>query len=102
MDRLHQLFLLNLVLQVFDGVATYQGLRLHWAEGNPIIAASMPYYGTGITLLLFKAKACGFLLLLHRLGQRQFVYESLVVLAVVYTFFSFVPWTTRIVSLLTA
>ena len=54
-DRLHQLFLLNLALQLFDGVATYQGLRHHWTEGNPIILASIPYLGTGATLLLFKA-----------------------------------------------
>jgi hypothetical protein len=101
-DRLHQLFLLNLVLQLFDGIATYQGLRFHWGEGNPFIAASMPYYGAGATLLLFKAKACGFLVLLRRLGERQFVYESLVVLATVYTFFSFIPWMTRIATLIPA
>jgi uncharacterized protein DUF5658 len=102
MERLHQLFLLNLALQLFDGVATYQGLRLHWAEGNPFIAGAMPYYGTAVTLLLFKAKACGFLVLLRRLGERQFVYESFVVLATVYGFFSFIPWMSRIVSVLAA
>jgi hypothetical protein len=99
-DRLHQLFLLNLCLQLFDGIATYQGLRHNWAEGNPLLVASMPYLGVGATLLLFKAKACGFLVLLRRLGERPLVHDSLVALAVVYGFFSFIPWMSRLCSLL--
>jgi len=98
--RLHQLFLLNLCLQLFDGVATYQGLHWHWNEGNPLLVAAMPYLGVGMTLLLFKAKACGFLVVLRRLGDRPLVYESMVVLATVYTFLSFLPWMMRLVSLL--
>jgi len=98
--RLHELFMLNVMLQVFDGVATYQGLQYHWAEGNPILISWMPFLGAGATLLLFKAKACGFLVVLRRLGNRAFVYESLVVLATIYGFFSFIPWLARLVSLL--
>ena len=98
--RLHELFLLNLCLQVFDGIATYQGLHHHWAEGNPLLNSWMPFLGTGATLLLFKAKACGFLVILRRLSDTPFVYESMVALATVYTFFSFIPWMSRIVSLL--
>jgi len=98
--RLHQLFLLNLCLQLFDGVATYEGIQHHWAEGNPILVSWMPYLGTGGTLLLFKAKACGFLVILRRLAGESFVYEALLMLATVYTFLSFIPWLTRIVSLL--
>ena len=98
--RLHQLFLLNLCLQLFDGIATYQGLRLHWGEGNPLLLAAMSYLGAGTTLLLFKAKACGFLVVLRRLGERPLVYEAMAALAVVYGFFSFIPWMGRILSLL--
>ncbi len=98
--RVHQLFLLNLCLQVFDGVATYQGIQYHWNEGNPILVSWMPYIGVGATLLIFKAKACGFLVILRSLAKQPLVYEALVVLATVYTFFSFLPWLTRIVSLL--
>jgi hypothetical protein len=101
-QRVYQLFLLNLCLQLFDGVATYQGLKFHWTEGNPIILSSMPFLGVGATLLLFKAKACGFLFLLRRLGGEPLVYESLVVLATVYTFLSFLPWMACILSLLVA
>jgi len=100
-QRLYQLFLLNICLQMFDGIATYQGVRLHWSEGNPLLLNLMPYLGLGTTLLLFKAKACGFLLVLRRLDTRPLVCESMVVLAAVYTFFSFIPWMTRLLSLVT-
>ena len=100
--RLQQLFMLNLCLQLFDGIATYQGLRLHWGEGNPLLLASMPHLGVGTTLLLFKAKACGFLVLLRRAGDQAFVYESMVALATVYGFFSFLPWMSRLLMLLAA
>ncbi len=101
-ERVHQIFLLNLSLQLFDGVATYQGLRFHWTEGNPLLLASIPYLGVGATLLLFKAKACGFLVVLRRLGGQPLVYESFVGLATVYVFLSFIPWMTRLLSLLSA
>ncbi len=100
-DRLHQLFVLNLALQLFDGVATYQGFHL-WGEGNPLVLQAMPYWGTVGTLMLFKAKACGFLVLLRRAGELPLAYESLVVLATTYTFFSFIPWMSRLLSLLHA
>jgi hypothetical protein len=101
-QRLHQLFLLNIALQLFDGVATYQGLRLQWCEGNPLLAAAMPTLGIGSTLLLFKAKACGFLVLLRRAGARSLPYaqESLIAVATAYAFLSFIPWMTRLLSLL--
>ena len=98
--RLHQLFLLNLCLQIFDGIATYEGMQHHWNEGNPLLLQWMPFIGTGATLLLFKANACGYLVILRRLASQPFVYESLVALATVYTFFSFIPWMVRLLSLL--
>src|SRR5690242_9401201 len=99
-SRLHQLFLLNLCLQIFDGVATYVGLQHHWSEGNPLLLSWMPFLGAGGTLLLFKANACAYLVILRRLAREPYVYESLVVLATVYTFFSFLPWLARLVTLL--
>jgi hypothetical protein len=99
-ERVHELFLLNLCLQLFDGVATYQGLRFHWSEGNPLLLSWMALIGIGPTLLLFKAKACAFLVVLRRFAGQPFVHGAFVVLACIYTVFSFVPWMTRIVSLL--
>ena len=41
----HQLFLLNVALQIFDGVATYFGLTTRWNEGNPLLGAAMAQLG---------------------------------------------------------
>ncbi len=100
-ERLHQLFLLNLCLQLFDGVATYQGIW-RWGEGNPFLQSLIPSFGLGMTLVVSKAKACGLLVVLRRLGDIPVVYPSLIVLAATYVAFSFVPWMTRFLSLLRA
>jgi Domain of unknown function (DUF5658) len=99
-ERLHQLFLLNISLQMFDGVATYQGISHHWAEGNPILIAAMATLGVGPALLLFKAKACGFLVLLRRRGPRPIIQAAFSGIAAAYLLFSFVPWMSRLLSLL--
>ena len=46
--------------------------------------------------------SCGFLVLLHRAGARSLPYaqESLIADATAYTFLSFVPWMSRLLSLL--
>ena len=97
--RLHQLFVLNVVLQLFDGTATWQGMTL-WGEGNPMIEVMMASVGVGLALLLFKAKACVLLVLLRRCWRHREAYHALLVLAGFYTCFSFVPWMMRFVSLL--
>ena len=98
-ERFRQLFVLNIALQLFDGVATYHGVHM-WGEGNPLILSAMGTLGVGATLLLFKAKACGFLVLLHRQGASRLAHDTLIVLATAYTALSFVPWTVRFLSLL--
>ena len=99
--RLHQLFVLNVALQLFDGIATWQGHFL-WGEGNPVLQAMMASLGVGATLIVFKAKACGFLVVLRRCWRYREAYDALVVLATFYTSFSLVPWMARFVSLLVA
>ncbi|HXJ34634.1 MAG TPA: hypothetical protein VMS22_11440 [Candidatus Eisenbacteria bacterium] len=100
-ERLHQLFVLNLALQLFDGVASWQGIHL-FGEGNPFLHGIMAYLGVGMTLLLFKVKACGFLIVLRRCGQHREACQALALVATFYAGLSFVPWMTRIVSLLSA
>ena len=97
--RLHQLFVLNVALQLFDGVATWQGHRL-WGEGNPLLGNLMASIGVGMTLVLFKAKACAFLVVLRRCWRYREAYEALLVLAAFYGGLSSVPWMLRLVSLL--
>jgi hypothetical protein len=75
-------------------------VRTHWAEGNPLVAALMANVGVGVALVLFKAKACGCLVILRRLAGRPLVGYALAALAAVYVAFSFLPWITRILMLL--
>ena len=99
--RLHQVFVLNLVLQLFDGVATWQGASV-WGEGNPLLGFLMASIGVGLALLLAKVTASAFLVMLRRCWRHREAYEALIVLATVYTAFSFVPWILCLVSLLGA
>jgi hypothetical protein len=99
--RLHQLFVLNVALQLFDGIATWQGTKL-WGEGNPMMAVVMGSLGVGVALLLFKAKACALLVFLRRCWRHREAYDALAVLAGCYAVLSFVPWMLRFVSLLDA
>ena len=95
----HQLFLLNICLQVFDGVATYQGVTTGVKEGNPLIAMAMANLGIGSALLLFKAKACGCLVLLRQMGDRPLVAAALGGVAATYGVLSFVPWLVQLSAL---
>ena len=93
MEReLRELFALNVLLQLFDGMVTYQGLRLGLSEGNPIVAASFATLGVGASLLLFKAQACGMLFLLCRFLPGHFAGRVLWLLAVAYSLCSVAPW----------
>ena len=97
--HLYQLLVLNVALQLFDGVATYQGLRFGVREANPILVAAFNLLGVGPALLLFKAKACGLLVLLHRATPARVGIVVLRALAAVYCLFSLGPWLGKFVSL---
>ncbi|MFQ5665495.1 MAG: DUF5658 family protein [Candidatus Binatia bacterium] len=98
--RIHELFVLNIALQLFDAVATYQGIRIGWREANPILATAFSYFGVGPALLLFKAKACGLLFLLNRSTEQRIVVPALYLLAGVYCVMSLVPWLLKYATLL--
>lgn len=97
--HLDRLLFLNLALQTFDGVATYQGLRLGFAEANPILLAAFHLVGVGPALLLFKAKACGLLVLLHRVAPARLGIAVLRGLAAVYCVLSLAPWLSKFAAL---
>ena len=90
--KIHELFVLNIALQLFDAVATYQGLRIGTKEANPILASAFTYFGVGPALLLFKAKACGLLFLLSRNKHHRLVTPALTFLAAIYCVMSLFPW----------
>jgi hypothetical protein len=88
----YQLFVLNIVLQMFDGTATYAGVNLGWREANPLLHTSFGFWGVAQTLLLFKALACGLLLLLYRKIPAHRAAPMLGLLAGCYYAASFLPW----------
>ncbi len=93
--HVQDLFALNIALQLFDGVATYQGLRLGWGEANPLLVASFEQLGVMNSLLLFKACACAFILLLHRYRQHASVPLALLFVTGIHLFLSFLPWSAK-------
>ena len=90
--RIYDLFVLNIALQLFDAVATYEGLRIGCKEGNPILVSAFASFGVIPALMLFKAKACGLLFLLSRYRRHQIVIPVLTFLATVYCAMSLGPW----------
>ena len=98
--RIYNLVKLNLALQAFDGIATYLGLHLGFQEANPLLVTAFHYLGVGPALLLFKAKACGLLLLLHHHSDHELVAPALHLLAAVYAIMSLGPWLVSYVALL--
>ena len=96
---LYRLLILNVALQLFDGVATYQGMRFGVREANPLLVAAFGVLGVGPTLLLFKVKACGLLVLLHRAAPAPVGVVVLRSLAAVYCLLSLGPWLGKFVSL---
>ena len=98
-SHLYRLLILNVALQLFDGVATYQGLRLGFHEANPLLLAAFGVLGVGPALLLFKAKACGLLVLVHRTTPARVGVTVLRALAAIYCVLSLGPWLGKFVSL---
>ena len=56
---LFALLMLNVTLQVFDGIATYWGLQLGFGEGNPLLLSMITTVGPAAALVLTKLYACG-------------------------------------------
>ena len=86
------LFILNLLLQAWDGLATYYGLALGVQEGNPLIQAAIDHLGAGWALLSAKGLACGLLLVLRAFCQYVLCVQGLLLTAVIYALCSFLPW----------
>src|SRR5205809_1325120 len=88
----YSLFLVNVGLQLFDGLSTYHGLQLGWQEGNPLVHALMVDWGAGWALLGVKSAACVLLLLLYCLGTYPLIARALTLTAAYYVALSFLPW----------
>jgi hypothetical protein len=91
-DAVHNLFILNLVLQLWDGIATYHGVNLGVEEGNPLVRTSMLFWGVGEALFLWKSLACGLLWLVRRVGENLLTLFTFALTAMCYVIFSTLPW----------
>ncbi len=95
---LADLFAVNVLLQIVDGFLTYNALPLGFNEGNPLIGASMLTLGPATALLLFKAKACGLLILVRRGASPVFVARALQGTAIGYAFLAIIPWIGKLLA----
>ena len=86
------LFVLNVGLQIGDGLLTYIGLRQGFAEGNPLIATTLEQWGTIGGLLFWKVTACGLLVGLRCLTAAPSAVYGLAVTAGSYLVLSVFPW----------
>lgn len=86
------LFILNLELQAWDGLATYYGLALDVPEGNPFVRTVIEHLGAGWGLLIVKGLACGWLFVLRVFSEYVPCVQGLLLTAVSYFVFSFLPW----------
>jgi hypothetical protein len=86
------LAVVNLSLQVWDGLATYYGLSHGVQEGNPLLRSCMEYWGVGVTLVGAKSAACVFLVYLREVASLAVSQWGLVLTAVSYVVGSFLSW----------
>lgn len=87
----HALLALNLLLQVFDGLATYVGFAV-WGEGNPLLRLAIEQLGLGPALLLAKAWGCGLLVFIWASGAGLVALAAMSVSALALGGLSLVPW----------
>ena len=95
----YRLLLLNILLQLFDGIATYSGVHLGIREGNPLLRNAIHVWGVAPGLLVFKAQACALLLIVYRLAGEELARPALGLLAGVYSVCSLLPWLGTFVAL---
>jgi hypothetical protein len=84
---LGQLLAINLLLQLFDGLASYQILAAGVPEENPVVAGAIANLGLFDGLFVSKAFACVLLLVIFSLRHRVelLVTRGLTILALVYS-----------------
>jgi hypothetical protein len=89
---LFALFMLNVALQLFDGMATYRGLQLGFGEGNPLLVSVMATVGPMAALVLTKLYACGCLLGVWHARRARLAVPAFVLIAAIYATCSLAPW----------
>lgn len=88
---------LNIVLQLFDGVATYCGWQ-EFGEANPLLRAGFGTFGAGPTLVAAKLAASALVIWIARAPFPGLVALGLTFTFGTYTAFSLIPWSIRLFS----
>ena len=88
---------LNVLLQLFDGVATYVGWE-QYGELNPLLRLGFEHLGVLTTLATAKLTAIFLVLFLAKLPRPTLASCGLAVTLTVYTAFSFIPWSVRLLG----
>ena len=83
-------FILNLLLQIFDGLMSYHVLSEGVPEANPLVSHAISAWGMGWGLLYSKTFACVLLLLIFALRNRRrsLTVKAFTVTAAVYGYVS--------------
>jgi len=89
------LVILNVLIQLFDGVATYVGWEQH-GELNPLLRLGFEHLGVLTTLTTAKLTAIILVLSLARLPRPTLAIYGLTLTFSVYTALSLVPWSVRL------
>ncbi len=96
----YQLLIANVLLQVFDAVATYNGIALGLKEGNPLLRAAFGFWGVGPTLLVLKSFGCTALAVVPMAMRLELAQGALGIVAGVYCSCSLIPWLAMFLTLL--
>jgi uncharacterized protein DUF5658 len=91
-STVHRLLVLNLLLQVFDGLATYGGMQVGFGERNPLLRLAFASWGIAPTLLFCKSLACVTLVVISFTASRRLAATAFSLVAGVYGIGSFIPW----------
>jgi len=86
-DSLRQLLVVNLLLQLFDGLASYHIISAGVPEENPIVASAIANWGVSGGLLYSKVIGCALVVLIFLLRHKVEVIatQGLTILAYVYS-----------------
>ncbi len=93
------LMLFNVLLQCYDGVTTYLGLRAGLiAEGNPFLCRACNELGPAAAMLISKAVAIYLVVLIWQMGRSRFAAPALGFLGAYYAVIALAPWATVLVA----
>ncbi len=84
---LRQLLVVNLLLQLLDGLASYHIISAGVPEENPVVASAIAIWGVSGGLFYSKALGCALVVLIFFMGRKVEVIaaQGLTVLAYVYS-----------------